>query len=103
QRGFPLLDLGHHVHTLVFDEKQTNLTIKKNVETLKVEAPLLPLNQWADIVIELKKGTLLVKSDGKKCLFQSTNIDMSGQHQIDFKGIDFGSCQIDHIKLWEGM
>jgi hypothetical protein len=103
QRGFPLLDLGHHVHTLVFDEKQTNLTIKKNVETLKVEAPLLPLNQWADIVIELKKGTLLVKIDGKKCLFQSTNIDMSGQHQIDFKGIDFGTCQIDHIKLWEGM
>jgi hypothetical protein len=56
-----------------------------------------------DVAIELKKGTLLVKIDGKKHLFQSTNIDMTGQHQIDFKGIDLGTCQIDHIKLWEGL
>ncbi len=100
---FPLLDLGHHVHTLVFGEKTTTLTIKKNVETVQVEEPRLPLNQWVDVVIELKKGTLLVKIDGKKHVFQSTNIDMTGQHQIDFKGVDLGSCQIDHIKLWEGM
>ena len=103
QPKFPLLDLGHHVHTLVFGEKQTTLTIKKNVETVQVEEPRLPLNQWVDVVIELKKGTLLVKIDGKKHLFQSANIDMTGQHQIDFKGIDLGTCQIDHIKLWEGM
>src|SRR5258707_1117558 len=30
QRGFPLLDLGHHIHTLTFSEKATTLTIKKN-------------------------------------------------------------------------
>lgn len=103
QRGFPLLDLGHHVHTLIFGEKQTTLTIKKNVESLTVEAPLLPINEWVDVAIELKKGTLLVKINGKKHLFQSANIDMSGQHQIDFKGIDLGTCQIDEVRLWEGM
>lgn len=100
---FPLLDLGHHVHTLLFGEKLTTLTIKKNVEILKVEAPLLPLNQWADVAIELKKGTILLTIDGKKHLFQSANIDMTGQHQIDFKAVDFGTCQIDHIKLWQGL
>lgn len=102
QPKFPLLDLGHHIHTLVFAEKDTTLTIKKDVESLPVETPLLPLNQWVDVIIELKKGTILLKVDDKKHLFQSANIDMAGQQQIDFKGIDFGTCQIDHIRLWEG-
>jgi len=103
QKGFPLIDLGHHIHTLTFSEKQTTLTIKKTVETLPVEAPLFSLNEWHDVAIELKKGTVLLKVDGKKHLFQSSNIDMAGQHQMDFKGVDFGTCQIDEVKLWEGM
>ncbi len=103
QKGFPLLDLGHHIHTISFSEKATTLTIKKNVETQESGGPLLPLNQWVDIAIELKKGTLLYKIEGKKHVFQSANIDMTGQAQIDFKGIDFGTWQINHIKLWEGL
>ncbi len=99
---FPLLDLGHHIHTLVFGETSTRLVIKKDVETVEVNAPLLPLNQWADVAIELKKGTLLLTIDGKKYRFESPEIDMTGHTQIDFKGVDFGSCQIDHIRVWEG-
>ena len=102
QKGFPLLDLGHHTHTLTFSEKATTLTIKKNVETLPVEQPLFALNQWHDVVIELKKGALLLKIDGKKHVFESKNIDMAGQAQIDFKAVDGGSCQIDQVRLWEG-
>lgn len=102
-KGFPLLDLGHHVHTISFGEKATTLTIKKNVETLPVEAPLFSLNEWHDVAIELKKGTLLLTIDGRKHRFDSKNIDMTGQAQIDFKAIDFGGCQIDSIKLWEGL
>jgi hypothetical protein len=102
QRGFPLLDIGHHIHTLTFSEKATTLTIKKDVERVPVETPLFSLNEWHDVVIELKKGTLLVKIDGKKCVFESKNIDMAGQAQIDFKGIDGGTCQIDSIRVWEG-
>jgi hypothetical protein len=102
QKGFPLLDVGHHIHTLTFSEKDTTLKIKKNVEMKSIAQPLFSLNEWHDVVIELKKGTLLLKIDGKKHLFESKNIDGSGQHQIDFKGVDLGICQIDHIKLWEG-
>ena len=102
QKGFPLLDLGHHIHTLSFAEKATTLTIKKDVEKLPVEKPLFALNEWHDVVIELKKGTLLLQIDGVKHLFESANIDMTGHAQIDFKAVDFGTCQIDHIKVWEG-
>ncbi len=102
QKGFPLFDLGHHIHTLTFSEKATTLTIKKKVENLPVEQPLFALNEWHDVVIEMKKGTLLLKIDGKKHLFESKNIDMTGQAQIDFKAVDGGSCQIDSVRLWEG-
>ncbi|MCB1278903.1 hypothetical protein [Prosthecobacter sp.] len=102
QKGFPLLDLGHHIHTLSFGEKATTLTIKKNVEKIEIEKPLFALNQWHDVVIELKKGTILLKIDGVKHVFESKNIDMSGQAQIDFKAVDFGTCQIDDVKIWEG-
>ena len=103
QKGFPLLDLGHHTHTLSFGEKATTLTIKKNVESLTTEQPLFALNQWHDVAIELKKGTILLTIDGKKHRFDSTNIDMTGQHQIDFKAVDDGTCQIDDVKVWEGL
>lgn len=103
QKGFPLFDLGHHIHTLTFSEKATTLAIKKNVESIPVDAPLFSINEWHDVVIELKKGAILLKIDGKKHLFESRNIDMTGQAQIDFKGIDGGACQIDSIRLWEGM
>ncbi|MBL9117545.1 MAG: hypothetical protein JNJ83_21245 [Verrucomicrobiaceae bacterium] len=102
QKGFPLLDLGHHVHTISFGEKATTLTIKKNVEKLETATPLFAINEWHDVVIELKKGTLLLKVDGVRHLFESKKIDMAGQAQIDFKAIDFGTCQIDDIKLWAG-
>ena len=102
QKGFPLLDLGHHIHTVVFSEKATTLTIKKNVESLPIEEPLFSLNEWHDVALELKKGFLLITIDGQKHRFESTNIDMTGQAQIDFKAIDFGTCQIDQVRLWKG-
>jgi len=102
-KGFPLLDIGHHIHTIIFGEGTTTLKIKKDVENIAVEAPLFALNQWHDVAIELKKGNLLLSIDGKKHLFKSPNIDMTGHAQIDFKGLDFGACQIDLIKLWEGL
>lgn len=103
QKGFPLLDIGHHIHTLSFSEKATTLTIKKNVEVLPVESPLFSLNEWHNVAIELKKGTLILTIDGKKHRFDSANIDGTGQAQIDFKAVDFGTCDIDDVKIWQGL
>ena len=37
--------------------------------------------------------------DGKQHRFESANIDMTGQAQIDFKAVDLGTCQIDAASL----
>lgn len=101
-KNFPLFDLGHHIHTISFAEKSTSLTIKKNVEKRAVEKPLFSLNHWHDVVIEMKKGVMLLQIDGVKHLFESPHIDMTGHAQIDFKGVDFGTCQFEMVRLWEG-
>ncbi len=103
QRGFPLIDIGHHIHTLTFSESATTLTIKKDVEKKSLEQPRFSLNQWHDVVIELKKGQLLLVIDRVKHLFESPHIDMTGHAQLDFKGVDLGTCQIDSVQLWEGL
>lgn len=103
QKGFPLLDLGHHIHTITFDARKTTLSIKKNVAVMPLEEPLLTLNEWHDVVIEVKKGAILLKIDGRKHVFHSAHIDPTGQHQIDFKAVDSGTCEIDNVKLWEGL
>ena len=60
-------------------------------------------SQWHDVVIEAKKGRLVLKVDGEKQVFESANIDTTGHAQIDFKGVDGGVFQIDSIRLWEGL
>ena len=103
KKGFPLIDLGHHIHTLRFSEKATTLVIRKDVETLNVEKPLFSLNEWHQVAIEVKKGKLLLAIDGMKHVFESQNIDMRGQRQIDFKGVEGGACELDEVNLWEGL
>lgn len=100
---FPLIDVGHHVHTLIFGKDKTTLVLKKNQKTIEVAAPLLALNQWSDVTIELKKGSLLLVIDGTKTRFDDPLIDMTGQQQIDFKGLDGGGILLDHVVVSEGV
>lgn len=99
---FPLIDIGHHFNSLNFTENLTTLTLKKDQKSLPTKDVSLPLNRWVDVTIELKKGTLVLKLDDKKVVFQDPLIDMIDQHQIDFKGVDHGGIQIDDVKIYEG-
>jgi hypothetical protein len=85
QARFPLIDLGHHVNTLIFAENSTTLVLKKNQKTIKEEEVLLPLNTWVNVTLELKKGVLLVKLNEKKFI------------------IDYGRISIDNVKVYEGL
>ncbi len=100
---FPLIDIGHHVNTLIFSEKETTLVLKKNQKTVKMPKPLLAINEWAEVVIELKKGNLLLKIGESTMNFSDPLIDMVDQQQIDFKGCDHGGILIDDVKIYEGI
>lgn len=100
---FPLVDVGHHVITILFGKEKTTLVLKKDQKTVEAAAPLLALNQWADVAIELKKGSLVLVIDGRRTRFDDPLIDMAGQQQIDFKGVDGGGIQIDDVRVFEGV
>ncbi|MAS92921.1 MAG: hypothetical protein CMO55_06955 [Verrucomicrobiales bacterium] len=102
-RKFPLIDVGHHVNTIVFGKGKTTLNLKKNTKEIVIEKQFLPLNEWVDVTIELKKGAMLLKVGDKKHLFEDPLIDMVGQQQIDFKGLDFGETMIDDVEVFEGV
>lgn len=100
---FPLIDVGHHIHTFIFGKEKTTFILKKNEKTEELAQPLLPLNQWADVVIELKPGVIVFKVDGVATRIEDERITMAGQQQIDFKGVDHGGIQIDRVAVYEGI
>lgn len=100
---FPLIDVGHHVNTVVFSEKNTTLILKKDKKSIQIERAFLPLNTWVDVTIELKRGVMLLKFNDQRELIQDALIDMVDQQQIDFKGIDHGQIRIDDVKVYEGI
>lgn len=99
---YPLLDLGHHFHTITFGIDKTKLSILSDEEVVRIEEPLLPRGEWAEVKIELKKGVILLTLNGITNRFESDLIDMGDQRQIDFKGLDFGTCEIDWVRVWSG-
>jgi hypothetical protein len=103
QPKFPLIDVGHHVNSLMFSENGLTLVLKKDQKTIEAKEISLPLNTWADVIIELKRGAMRLQVNNKQVTFEDPLIDMVGQQQIDFKGIDHGGIQIDDVKVYEGI
>ncbi|MEM9367823.1 MAG: hypothetical protein AAGD07_17665 [Planctomycetota bacterium] len=98
-----LLDLGHHVNSFIFRASQTKLTLQKT-KKIFIDGDYFPLNQWNDVTIEIKEGAILMRVNERQELIRDPLITLKSDResqQIDFKGQDFGTVQIDWIKLYE--
>lgn len=100
-----LLDFGHHVNSFIFAESQTKVTLQKK-KKLFLEGEFFPLNQWNLVTIELTEGSIYFKVNERSELIRDPLITLRSDRefqQIDFKGQDFGSVQIDWVKLYRGV
>ena len=100
-----LLDLGHHVNSFIFREDGAVLTLQKK-KKIKLPKQFFPLNQWNEVTIEIKEGALLIRVNDKTQIIKDPLITLKSDQesqQIDFKGQDFGTVQIDWIKLYQGI
>lgn len=100
-----LLDLGHHVNSFIFGEHETRLTRQKK-KKLTLEGKLFPLNEWNDVTIEIKEGALVIQVNDRREVIRDPLITLKTERdfqQIDFKGQDFGTVEIDWVKLYEGI
>jgi hypothetical protein len=100
-----LLDLGHHVNSFIFGKDQTRLTLQKE-KKIDIKSKLFRLNQWNDVTVEIKEGAILIQVNDRKEIIKDPMITLqteSESQQIDFKGQDFGTVQIDWVKLYKGI
>ena len=100
-----LLDLGHHVNSFIFSKDQTKLTLQKK-KKIFIKGDFFPLNRWNTVTIEIKEGVILMQVNDRKEIIKDRliTLDADGKgQQIDFKGQDFGTVQIDWVKLYKGI
>lgn len=100
-----LLDLGHHVNSFIFREEQTTLSLQKK-KKIVIKDNFFPLNQWNDLTVEIKEGAILIEVNGRKEIIRDQLITLQNDvevQQVDFKGQDFGTIQIDWLKLYKGI
>lgn len=100
-----LLDLGHHVNSFIFGENETKLTLQKK-KKIFIKGDFFPLNEWNDVTIEIKEGAILIQVNDRKEIIRDPLITLKTDQdfqQIDFKGQDFGTVQIDWLKLYRGI
>jgi hypothetical protein len=100
-----LLDLGHHVNSFVFREGGGELTLQKK-KKISLPKGFFPLNQWNNVTVEIKEGAILITVNERTKLIEDSLITLKTEQktqQIDFKGQDFGSVQLDWVKLYRGV
>jgi hypothetical protein len=102
-----LLDLGHHVNSFIFGEEQTKLTLQKK-KKIFIKDKFFPLNQWNEVTIEIKEGVILIQVNERKEIIRDTLVTLKTDNdddvqQIDFKGQDSGTVQIDWVRLYKGI
>ena len=100
-----LLDLGHHVNSFIFRDANTTLTLQKK-RKISIKGDFFPLNHWNDVTLEIKEGAILIQVNDRQELIEDPMITLETDaeaQQIDFKGQDFGTVQIDWVKLYRGI
>ena len=98
----PLMDLGHHLQSFCFGKDKTVLKLHKTKnETVKNLD--FQVDQWMEVTAEIKKGQMVLVVNGKEHTFQDDLIDLKESLQIDFKGLDFGTIELDWVKLYKGI
>jgi hypothetical protein len=99
-----LIDLGHHMNSFIFREDGGMLMLQK-----KKKHPLpkefFPLNHWNEVTIEIREGELVATVNQRTLRFKDPLITLKSDkdQQVDFKGQDYGTVQIDWLKLYRGV
>lgn len=103
------LSFGHHLQEFKFGKDSSTFTLHKDKKTTqKLKDLVVPLGKWVEVTAELTKGRFIVTIDGVSKTYENSVIcliksDGEKSYQIDFKGLNFGTVQIDWVKLYKGI
>ena len=101
QAARPKLDIGHHINNLFFRKSGYSLKLSGG-ERFEDRQSGFELNEWTDLIIELKEGTLLLELNGHPRLIEYEQVSMKSRDEFTFKALDGASSRlvIDYVRLW---
>lgn len=97
----PLLDLGHHLQSFLFGKANVMLYLQKE-KRLPLKKTGNKVGNWMTITAEIKQGEMVMIIDDEKHVYKDALIDLKESLQVDFKGLDYGTVEIDWVKLYKG-
>jgi len=102
QAGRPKLDIGHHINNLFFKKGGYSLKLSGG-EIFNDSQSGFKLNEWTDLIIELKEGKLLIELNGRQRLFEHEQASMNARDEFTFKALDSPSSRLlfDYVRLWK--
>ncbi len=103
QAARPKLDIGHHINNLFFRKGGYSLKLSGG-ERFEDRQSGFELNEWTDIIIELKEGTLFIELNGHQRLFEHEQVSMNGREEFTFKALMSPRSRLvfDSVRLWKG-
>ena len=75
QAARPKLDIGHHINNLFFRQGGYSLKLSGG-ELIEDRQSGFELNEWVDLVIELREGKLLIELNGHQRIFEHDQVSM---------------------------
>ena len=102
QAARPKLDIGHHINNLFFRQGGYSLKLSGG-ELLEDRQSGFSLNEWVDLVIELREGKLLIKLNGHQRIIEHEQVSMKSRDEFTFKALDGPGSRlvIDYVRLWK--
>jgi hypothetical protein len=98
----PKLDIGHHINNLFFRQGGYSLKLSGG-ELIEDRQSGFELNEWVDLVIELREGMLFIELNGHQRIFEHEQVSMKSRDEFTFKALDGPSSRlvIDYVRLWK--
>lgn len=104
--GRPSFQIGHHMITLGVVEGGGHRVKLPDGPTFTEPDSDMALNEWIDLVIEYKKGTLVISVNGDSRTYEHEKVTIinekaEGRHRFTFKGGEDCRILFDSVRLWD--
>ena len=102
QASRPKVDFGHHINNLFFRKGGYSLKLSGG-ELIEDRKSGFELNEWTDLIVELKEGTLFLELNGHQRLFEHEQVSMNGREEFTFKALVSPGSRLvfDYVRLWK--
>ena len=98
----PKIDIGHHINNLFFRQGGYSLKLTGG-ELIEDRQSGFSLNEWVDLVIELREGTLYIELNGHQRVIEHEQVSMKSRDEFTFKALESPGSRlvIDYVRLWK--